>query len=81
MFEKYGGYKNGQLKLKKPNQLQEILDIARFLISEHKSDSDPEIEEKISKLEQLKAVLEMYLSFFLSLNIQFCNVFSTAEFP
>ncbi len=59
IFEKYGGFKSGQLKLKKPNQLQEILDISRFLLSEISSNPDPEIEEKKSKLEQLKAVLEM----------------------
>ena len=59
LFEKYGGFKSGQLKLKRPKQLQEILDIARFLLSEIKSNSDPDIVEKKSKLEQLKAVLEM----------------------
>ena len=59
LFEKYGGFKSGQLKLKRPKQLQEILDIARFLLSEIKTNSDPEIQEKKSKLEQLKAVLEM----------------------
>lgn len=29
IFEKYNGYKNGHVKLKRPKQLQEILDIAR----------------------------------------------------
>ena len=59
LFEKYGGFKSGQLKLKRPKQLQEILDISRFLLAEIKNDSGAEIEEKKSKLEQLKAVLEM----------------------
>ncbi|GAB6021308.1 hypothetical protein CHUAL_003923 [Chamberlinius hualienensis] len=60
IFEKYEGFKDGHVKLKKPKQLQEILDIARFLLSEIDQKPDPEIEEKKSKLEQLKSVLEMY---------------------
>lgn len=60
IFEKYGGYKDGHVKLKKPKQLQEILDNARFLLSEFESNPDPDIEENKSKLEQLKSVLEMY---------------------
>jgi len=59
LFEKYGGYEFGHLKLKRPKQLQEVLDIARFLLSEVITNHDPEIEEKKPKLEQLKAVLEM----------------------
>ncbi len=52
---------NGRhLKLKKPAQLQEVLDIARFLLSEVEAGSaDRELEEKRGKLEQLKTVLEM----------------------
>ncbi|XP_039665131.1 inositol hexakisphosphate and diphosphoinositol-pentakisphosphate kinase 2 isoform X6 [Perca fluviatilis] len=60
LFEKYGGYKSGKLKLKKPKQLQEVLDIARLLLVELVEHNDCEIEEKKSKLEQLKTVLEMY---------------------
>ncbi|KAM9854875.1 inositol hexakisphosphate and diphosphoinositol-pentakisphosphate kinase 2 [Aulostomus maculatus] len=60
LFEKYGGYKSGKLKLKKPKQLQEVLDIARLLLLELVQHNDCEIEEKKSKLEQLKTVLEMY---------------------
>uniref|UniRef100_A0A8C4I0I7 Inositol hexakisphosphate and diphosphoinositol-pentakisphosphate kinase n=1 Tax=Dicentrarchus labrax TaxID=13489 RepID=A0A8C4I0I7_DICLA len=60
LFEKYGGYKSGKLKLKKPKQLQEVLDIARLLLVELGQHNDCEIEEKKSKLEQLKTVLEMY---------------------
>ncbi|XP_047451733.1 inositol hexakisphosphate and diphosphoinositol-pentakisphosphate kinase 2 isoform X3 [Mugil cephalus] len=59
LFEKYGGYKSGKLKLKKPKQLQEVLDIARLLLLELGQHNDCEIEEKKSKLEQLKTVLEM----------------------
>ncbi|XP_034541757.1 inositol hexakisphosphate and diphosphoinositol-pentakisphosphate kinase 2-like isoform X2 [Notolabrus celidotus] len=60
LFEKYGGYKSGKLKLKKPKQLQEVLDIARLLLVELGQHNDCEIEEKKSKLAQLKTVLEMY---------------------
>ncbi|XP_073830893.1 inositol hexakisphosphate and diphosphoinositol-pentakisphosphate kinase isoform X31 [Musca autumnalis] len=60
IFEKYDGFKNGHVKLKRPKQLQEILDIARFLLAEIETKDNAEIEEKKSKLEQLKSVLEMY---------------------
>src|SRR5581483_8102621 len=62
IFEKYGGYKdvNNHVKLKKPKQLQEILDVARYLLIEIDQNHDPEIEENRSKLEQLKCILEMY---------------------
>lgn len=60
IFEKYDGYKHGHVKLKRPKQLQEILDIARSLLAEiQQHEADPEIEEKQGKLEQLKGVLEM----------------------
>lgn len=60
IFEKYDGYKQGHVKLKRPKQLQEILDIARSLLAEiQQHEADPEIEEKQGKLEQLKSVLEM----------------------
>ncbi|XP_072258592.1 inositol hexakisphosphate and diphosphoinositol-pentakisphosphate kinase 1 isoform X6 [Pyxicephalus adspersus] len=60
LFEHHDGFKTGKLKLKKPEQLQEVLDIARLLLSELGTHSDCEIEERKSKLEQLKTVLEMY---------------------
>ncbi|XP_033019853.1 inositol hexakisphosphate and diphosphoinositol-pentakisphosphate kinase 2 isoform X6 [Lacerta agilis] len=60
LFEKCNGYKSGKLKLKKPKQLQEVLDIARHLLIELGQNNDSEIEENKSKLEQLKTVLEMY---------------------
>ncbi|CAD7090313.1 unnamed protein product [Hermetia illucens] len=61
IFEKYDGYKHGHVKLKRPKQLQEILDIARSLLAEIQTKAaDSEIEEKQGKLEQLKSVLEMY---------------------
>ncbi|XP_078070833.1 inositol hexakisphosphate and diphosphoinositol-pentakisphosphate kinase 2 isoform X3 [Mustelus asterias] len=60
LFEKYNGYKAGKIKLKKPKQLQEVLDIARHLLAELGQNNDSEIEESKSKLEQLKTVLEMY---------------------
>ncbi|XP_038606043.1 inositol hexakisphosphate and diphosphoinositol-pentakisphosphate kinase 1 isoform X3 [Tachyglossus aculeatus] len=60
LFEKHGGYKTGKLKLKRPEQLQEVLDIARLLLGELGAESGSEIEERASKLDQLKTVLEMY---------------------
>lgn len=60
LFEKFNGFKSGKLKLKKPRQLQEVLDIARQLLVELGQNNDTEIEENKSKLEQLKTVLEMY---------------------
>ncbi|XP_028827377.1 inositol hexakisphosphate and diphosphoinositol-pentakisphosphate kinase 2 isoform X13 [Denticeps clupeoides] len=60
LFEKCEGYKTGKLKLKKPKQLQEVLDIARQLLVELGQNNDSEIEESKAKLEQLKTVLEMY---------------------
>ncbi|KAK7126228.1 hypothetical protein R3I93_021573 [Phoxinus phoxinus] len=60
LFEKCEGYKSGKLKLKKPKQLQEVLDIARQLLVELGQNTDSEIEESKAKLEQLKTVLEMY---------------------
>ncbi|XP_030856184.1 inositol hexakisphosphate and diphosphoinositol-pentakisphosphate kinase 2 isoform X3 [Strongylocentrotus purpuratus] len=63
LFESYGGRSKGKVKLKRPEQLQKILDVSRYLLGElkwQKHRSQPEIEERESKLEQLKAVLEMY---------------------
>ncbi|XP_064412742.1 inositol hexakisphosphate and diphosphoinositol-pentakisphosphate kinase 2 isoform X1 [Latimeria chalumnae] len=60
LFEKCNGYKKGKLKLKKPKQLQEVLDIARQLLAELGQNNDSDIEESKAKLEQLKTVLEMY---------------------
>lgn len=59
LFGKYDGYKDGHAKLKKPKQLQEILDIARGLLVQIEQNKGAEIEEKKGKLEQLKSVLEM----------------------
>ncbi|KAM5235424.1 inositol hexakisphosphate and diphosphoinositol-pentakisphosphate kinase 1-like [Ctenodactylus gundi] len=59
LFEKHGGYKTGKLKLKRPEQLQEVLDITRLLLAELGTEPSSEIEET-GKLEQLKSVLEMY---------------------
>nr|KAF6355778.1 diphosphoinositol pentakisphosphate kinase 2 [Myotis myotis] len=60
LFEKCDGYKSGKLKLKKPKQLQAMLDITRQLLMELGQNNDSDIEENKSKLEQLKTVLEMY---------------------
>lgn len=60
MFERLNGYKDGHVKIKKPKQLQEILDISRFLLSGIDNESGPDVLEDQIKLEQLKSVLEMY---------------------
>lgn len=71
IFDKYDGFKHGHVKLKRPKQLQEILDIARSLLAEiHQHEAEPEIEEKQGKLEQLKAVLEMHVSFIRELQLR-----------
>ena len=62
LFFKYNGLKDGHLKLKRPSQLQEVLDIARKLLQECdilNTETLPTKETK-SKLQQLKCVLEMY---------------------
>ena len=46
-----------------PLCFQEVLDIARLLLVELGQHTDCEIEEKKSKLEQLKTVLEMWVTF------------------
>lgn len=61
LYHKYGNTKNGQAKLKKPKQLQEVLDIARYLLNELPQQPPPgEVVEPRVKLKQLKSVLEMY---------------------
>ena len=63
LFNKYGGTKEGKLKLKKPKQLQEVLNIVHDLLDLAKE--DPTVSETLvecqqtCKLEQLKSVLEM----------------------
>ncbi len=62
LFRKYDGYKDNSLKLKRPSQLQEVLDIARKLLCEFTDptqDTLPTKETRV-KLLQLKGVLEMY---------------------
>ena len=59
LFEKYGGFKNGHLKLKQPKQLQEVLDIVRQLLTTPSVCSDPDLQDKKAKLQQMKLVLEM----------------------
>uniref|UniRef100_A0A2K5NTB3 Inositol hexakisphosphate and diphosphoinositol-pentakisphosphate kinase 1 n=1 Tax=Cercocebus atys TaxID=9531 RepID=A0A2K5NTB3_CERAT len=68
--EKHGGYKTGKLKLKRPEQLQDLafcmdtlfpLGGAGYLVlAELEKEPGGEIKEKTGKLEQLKSVLEMY---------------------
>ena len=56
-FEANDGKKKGQLKIKNPKQLQELLDIARKLLED--TDAGVHVQENKSKLLQMKTVLEM----------------------
>ncbi|KAM7542544.1 hypothetical protein Aperf_G00000006358 [Anoplocephala perfoliata] len=60
LFHKYSGGRTNELKLKKPTQLQEVLDIVRDILDDIESgkSKNPELEEKKGKY-----VLEMYGSF------------------
>ena len=83
LFKKYGGRtddsvkgKGGDknkshIKLKRPQQLQEILDISRQLLEQIESGESEVIEEKKSKLEQIKTVLEMWVLLCLLHGIQY----------
>ena len=57
LFSKYEGFKERKLKLKRPKQLQEVLDIAREMLNDIKEDKS--VFESHNKLRQLKSVLEM----------------------
>lgn len=56
-YEKCGGSKDGQLKIKDPKCLQELLDITRRLLE--LDDEEEAMLENKSKLSQMKTVLEM----------------------
>eukprot|EP00731_Ephydatia_muelleri_P011804 Em0006g698a len=62
LFEELNGFKTGKVKLKKPKLLQKVLDIARWLLDEAEKNKPFLflVEEKVHKLHQLKAVLEMH---------------------
>ncbi|KAI0981559.1 hypothetical protein GJ496_006482 [Pomphorhynchus laevis] len=64
-FEKFGSADKKDIKLKKPSDLQAVLDITRKLIDKYDEKSksynkDNLPEERLEKLMQLKSVLEMY---------------------
>ncbi len=65
LFHKYAGGRATELKLKKPTQLQEVLDIVRGILEDIECGrlKNSELEEKKAKFEQLRYVLEMYGSF------------------
>ncbi|VDO03575.1 unnamed protein product [Rodentolepis nana] len=63
LFHKYAGGRTNELKLKKPTQLQEVLDIVRDILDDIESGKSKNLEEKKGKFEQLRYVLEMYGSF------------------
>lgn len=57
LFKKYNGFDEHKLKLKRPTQLQEVLNIARDLLADIK-EGKPVFESR-NKIHQLKSVLEM----------------------
>ena len=57
LFKKYDGFDEKKLKLKRPKQLQEVLDIARDLLMAVKEGNV--LFENPNKLHQMKSVLEM----------------------
>ncbi|KAL8624659.1 hypothetical protein ACOMHN_038205 [Nucella lapillus] len=59
LFERHGGLKKNYLKLKHPNQLQEALDIVHHLLDNDLVTSDADLQDKKSKLQQIKVVLEI----------------------
>ncbi|XP_022797686.1 inositol hexakisphosphate and diphosphoinositol-pentakisphosphate kinase 2-like [Stylophora pistillata] len=62
LFKKYDGFdKEAPLKLKRPTQLKEVLNIARDLEADVKKGKP--LFENPNKIHQLKAVLEMYGNF------------------
>lgn len=56
IFTRYKGFDKGKIKLKKPRELQEVLDVSRKRLSELSDEGN--LEER-KKLEQLRSVLEM----------------------
>ena len=61
MYKQFGGkFDNDgrEIKLKRPSQLQEVLNVVRDLLINHRSEAP--IKEARPKLVQLKSVLEMY---------------------
>ncbi|KAL5500255.1 hypothetical protein EMCRGX_G011780 [Ephydatia muelleri] len=61
LYEELSVSKTGRVKIKDPKLMQRVLDIARGLLEEAtKKGKCQSVEEKVHKLEQLKAVLEMH---------------------
>uniref|UniRef100_A0A158P793 Inositol hexakisphosphate and diphosphoinositol-pentakisphosphate kinase n=1 Tax=Angiostrongylus cantonensis TaxID=6313 RepID=A0A158P793_ANGCA len=73
LFKKYDGFKKNEIKMKRPNQLMEVLELARQILAEHvvkyeDSGNDcqrlehdlEQVDEEIKRWDQMRAVLEMY---------------------
>jgi inositol hexakisphosphate/diphosphoinositol-pentakisphosphate kinase len=65
LFDEWDGYSRGSVKIKKPKNLQTIMDIACKLLDQVEREGEEEagLDEKIHKLQQLKSVLKMYDQF------------------
>ncbi|KAF6768484.1 hypothetical protein AHF37_03665 [Paragonimus kellicotti] len=63
LFSKYAGEYANELKLKRPTQLQEVLDIVRCILEELDTSEnvDPQLKKNKAKFEQLN---ELYLTLF-----------------
>ena len=64
LFNKWGSKKGGKLKLKRPKQLQEVLETARRILYEiqqkREEDDGVDYDTLLHKYNQMKTVLEMY---------------------
>lgn len=69
LFTKYAGDWTNELKLKRPTQLQEVLDIVRCILDELDTGqcSDPQLIKNKPKFEQLRWVLSVIICSFLLL--------------
>ncbi|KII62104.1 Inositol hexakisphosphate and diphosphoinositol-pentakisphosphate kinase 2 [Thelohanellus kitauei] len=63
LFDKYGGRSEGRIKLKKPSELQDVLDVTNSLISSSNRKCSQDAMDNPAKLFQMKYVLEMYGEF------------------
>ncbi|KAF0991725.1 hypothetical protein HZS_7491 [Henneguya salminicola] len=63
LFEKYGGNNEARVKLKKPSELQDVLDVTNFLLQTNTTKRSYEAIDNPAKLLQMKYVLEMYGQF------------------
>ena len=59
LFDKYATDGEKELKLKRPCQMQDVLEVTRELLVTSDEDNDDVLYENVEKLRVLKSVLEM----------------------